>query len=211
MKQVRGFGLIELLVVVSLVSMAVAAAVLLQGRATSGVDAGSAVSDVLAMASGMRQITSGRPSYEGLTHEHLIKAEKHPPHLRLRDALELTARWGSGITIGEVKIDGISHFGIRYGGMPASVCVSSVQALRDSFDMIRVRGDNVLGEPDFAIALAAACVARPLESSGPIIIDPTLPEPPGPGDSIDSDPGSPSGFGVMNMVDGLAAVEFIGR
>lgn len=116
----KAFTLIEMLMVISIISVLAVGAFTFFNQASSGARASQAKQDIQGFIINIRDLYQGQPDYDGLTNQVVIDSGIVPNSMGV-SGTEITNRFGGQVSA--TTSDDITQFDLQYGGLPRSACV----------------------------------------------------------------------------------------
>ena len=153
-----GFTLIELVVVLAIIVLAIAAVVARQMSASQTSKVTSEVSNMQAIVGKIKSTFGGRPNYTGATTAFLLAQGAFPTSMV--NGANVTHTWGGAVAVaagaGNTSVD------ITYDAVPTSACIELVAAASRSFNEVTVGATKTMnGQPiaDLTVTQAACSAA----------------------------------------------------
>lgn len=160
----RGFGLLEVILVFALVIGAAAIVFTVYQSTRPSEEANRATASLTVLAANIKGAYASGGNYSGISGNLLIKSGLVPKELIAASGTELQGIWSLPITVSPDA--SARHFVITYEGIPADVCAKMILGAAPYFEDVTVGDPGLLirtnNGPIQANDVVTACGANPI-------------------------------------------------
>jgi len=147
-KKMRGFTLIEVLLVVGFIALASIGVYITYNKVQSGNAANTESRNIDTIRAGIKNIYGGSTNYKDLSNQVALQARIVPDNMRTADSnTAITNSFGGAVVIATTRFPGAgaenNAFTITYDGVPIDVCAKLATGAGAGFNLVTVNGTVV--------------------------------------------------------------------